>query len=295
MLFSGSKSSSKKNAPPLLMDGPSIAANDDNTKRMLPILIIPGFMSSGLEIKESKTNPGWVGKRIWLNLSSIGISAMFFGNAQKKQTYSKMNRNNDDDDDDYDAQQHNYKSAWFQHIMLDMKDFKSDPPGLKVRPIPGLEGVDYLTPGAITSHISYVFGPIIKALKRKGYNSNGNVNLMASTYDWRLAPLSMEKRDKYFTRTVGYIEELFIDNNSTPVVILAHSLGCKVAHYFLNFALDKEGQKWIDKHIHTYMVSESCVSIKRKKNQCSHYIFHILADWRPSPWGPQSMSWNDLW
>jgi len=138
-------------------------------------------------------------------------------------------------------------------MMLDMKDFESDPPGVKVRPIPGLEGVDYLTPGAITSHISYVFGPIIKALKRKGYNSNGNVNLMASTYDWRLAPISIEKRDKYFTRTVGYIEELFIGNNSTPVVILAHSLGCKVAHYFLNFALDKKGQKWIDKHIHTYM------------------------------------------
>ena len=232
-----------------------------NTK-MLPILIIPGFMSTGLEIEESKINPSWEGKRLWLNLSSIGISAMYFGNAQRKQRYTRMHSDNVDDDgneedgDDDDVQQHNYKSAWLRHMMLDMKDFESDPNGIKVRAISGLDGVDYLTPGAVTSHISYVFGPVIKALEKKGYNSNGNINLMASTYDWRLSPLAMEKRDKYFTTTIGYIEELYNGNAQTPVVILGHSLGCKVAHYFLNFALDKKGQEWIDKHVHTYMVSD---------------------------------------
>lgn len=247
----------KKKAPPLLMD-----AGSSNTK-MLPILIIPGFMSSGLEIIETKINPSWEGKRLWLNLSSIGISAMYFGNAQRKQRYSRMNCDNVDDDgnedgdnDDDEAQQHNYKSAWLRHMMLDMKDFESDPTGIKVRAISGLEGVDYLTPGAVMSHLSYVFGPVINALEKKGYNSNGNINLMASTYDWRLSPLAMEKRDNYFTRTVGYIEDLYNGNAQTPVVILGHSLGCKVAHYFLNFALDKKGQKWIDKHVHTYMVSD---------------------------------------
>ena len=199
-----------------------------------------------MEIKESKLKPAWEGKRVWLNLSSIGISAMYFGSAQK--------RNDDDDhDDDQEKSQPKYKMSWLNHMMLDVNDHESDPPGVKVRSISNLEGVDYLTPGAITSHLSYVFGPVINALQNKGYNSNGKINLAASTYDWRLAPSAMERRDKYFTRTLGYIEELYNSNDSTPVVILSHSLGCKVAHYFLNFALDKKGQSWIDKYVHTYM------------------------------------------
>jgi hypothetical protein len=135
-------------------------------------------------------------------------------------------------------------------------DKESDSPGIKVRAIPGLEGVDYLTPGAITSHISYVFGPVIKILEENGYNSeDGKINLMAASYDWRLAPSTMEKRDKYFTQTINMIEELYNNNDSTPVVLLCHSLGSKVGHYLLNFALDTKGQNWIDKYVHTYMVS----------------------------------------
>ena len=257
-------SSLKEKSPSQLTD---CSATADKTK-LLPILIIPGFMSSGLEIKESKLNPGWEGKRLWLNLSSIGISAMYFGKAQKRKYASCTSQpdidNDDGDDDDDDEEenirQSNYKSSWLKHMML-ANDNESDPPGVKVRAIPGLDGVDYLTPGTFTSHISYVFGPVIKALEEKGYNSeDGKTNLMASPYDWRLAPSVMEKRDKYFTKTIRYIEELFNNNDSTPVVLLCHSLGCKVAHYLLNFALDKKGQTWIDKHIHTYMVSGTVVS-----------------------------------
>jgi hypothetical protein len=44
-----------------------------------PILIIPGFMSSGLEVKESKDSPSWVSKRVWINLTSIGFASIFRG------------------------------------------------------------------------------------------------------------------------------------------------------------------------------------------------------------------------
>lgn len=230
---------SKKKKVPLL---------EDNTK-LLPILIIPGFMSSGLEIKES-SNRGWEGKRLWLNLSSIGISAMYFGKAQKRTIYSDLD---DSDEHDEEARQANVKSKWLKHILLD-SDQESDPPGIKVRAIPGLEGVDYVTPGPITSHLSYVFGPVINSLKEKGYNSEGGkTNLMAAPYDWRLAPSTMEERDQYFTNTMNTIETLYNNNGSTPVVLLCHSLGTKVGHYLLNFALDKKGQNWIDEYIHTYM------------------------------------------
>mmetsp|Transcript_10073 Transcript_10073/g.21646 ORF Transcript_10073/g.21646 Transcript_10073/m.21646 type:complete len:716 (+) Transcript_10073:79-2226(+) len=230
--------------------------SEADNMRLLPILIIPGFMSSGLEVKDSNIRPEWNGERIWLNLQSIGISAMYFGNAKKQRAYSSNDLDTDSDADEDDKEEHRqarFKSSWLEHMMLS-SDNESDPPGVKVRAISGLEGVNYLTPGAITSHVSYVFGPVIDYLESKGYNpKDGKTNLMASPYDWRLAPGAMEKRDKYFTNTIGVIEELYHNNDSTPVVLLCHSLGCKVAHYLLNFALDTRGQEWIDKYVHTYM------------------------------------------
>lgn len=227
---------------------------------LLPILIIPGFMSSGLEIKESSTHPNWVDKRLWLNLGSLGLSAMYFGNAQRKGASppsSPISTKTDDASNtqrsEEEQQQANYKSGWLQHMMLNPTDMRSDPHGLKVRAIEGLEGVDYLSPGTFTNMVSYVFGPAIIALEKGGYNSTSTVNLMASPYDWRLPPDELEKRDKYFTRTMGFVEKLYKDNDKTPVILIGHSMGCKNAHYFLNFLLKKKGRKWIDKHIHTYM------------------------------------------
>ena len=63
----------------------------------------------------------------------------------------------------------------------------------------------------------------------------------------------LEQRDGFFTKTIGKVEQLYSKNDNTPVVLLCHSMGCKAAHYFLNFALKTKGRKWIDKHIHTYM------------------------------------------
>ena len=48
---------------------------DDTKKQRLPILIVPGFMSSGLYVKESKIKESWVGKRIWINLQALGFEA----------------------------------------------------------------------------------------------------------------------------------------------------------------------------------------------------------------------------
>ena len=38
----------------------------------------------------------------------------------------------------------------------------SDPPGIRVRPIEGPEGITSLIPGAITSSVSWVMGPLIQ-------------------------------------------------------------------------------------------------------------------------------------
>lgn len=224
--------------------------SDDNTT-LLPILIIPGFMSSGLELLESDLVESWVGKRIYLNIAAIGISAMYFGKAQKREVYSDPD--DEDFEDDEEAQQYSLKSKWLKHMLL-ADDRESDPPGVKVRVIPGIDGVAYVAPGALTSGVSWVFAKFIDAMVERGYKIEGeDANIMAAPYDWRMAPSTLENRDQYFTNTIGMIEELYSKNNSTPVVLVCHSMGCKAAHYLLNFALDVKGQDWIDKHIHTYM------------------------------------------
>jgi hypothetical protein len=196
-------------------------------------------MSSGLEVRESTLNSSWVGKRLWINLVSLGFESLHAGGAIKATEGS-----------DKDAKNTQYASMWLQHIAL-LDDMQSEHPGVKVRNIDGLAGVDYLSPGALTSFVSYVFGPVINALQDAGYE--GGKNLDAAPYDWRLAPKAMEERDQYFTRTMKQVERMYETNNSTPVVLLCHSLGCKVGHYFLNFAKRQQGQAWLNKYIHTYM------------------------------------------
>jgi hypothetical protein len=41
----------------------------------------------------------------------------------------------------------------------------SDPQGIRVRPIEGIEGIDYISPGALTNSLSYVMGPLIQVMR----------------------------------------------------------------------------------------------------------------------------------
>lgn len=217
-----------------------VSRRNDENNTLLPILIIPGFMSSGLEIRESKVKPSWKGKRIWINLSSLGFESLYFGRSTELQ-----------EEENKEAKENRiYKSAWLQHMLL-KQDMKSEADGIEIRAIPGLEGVDYLTPGTLTNQVSYVFGPVIRALKQAGYTEAGN--LEAAPYDWRLPPSQLEARDSYFTNLISQVEGLYERNNNMPVVLLCHSLGTKTAHYFLNFVLAKRGQTWLNTYIHTYL------------------------------------------
>ena len=278
----------------------------------LPILIIPGFMSSGLKVVESEFKPEWVGERLWLNLKALGFEAAvgkhtvsqggpILPSKEQKGSHPNSNINtntntmdleegvivmddaaedasNQDDNDDDDTstaglttaattqstttggvvvvarERHNIRlrNAWVQHMAL-QDDMVSEPDGIRVRPIEGLAGVDYLTPGALTSTVSYVFGPLIRAMEQVGYDKG--VNLDAAPYDWRLPPSVLETRDRYYTRTMDLVEQLYHNNHQTPVVLVCHSMGCRIGHYLLNFAKSQHqrgGQAWIDRYIHTY-------------------------------------------
>ncbi|KAL3932880.1 MAG: hypothetical protein SGARI_003845, partial [Bacillariaceae sp.] len=220
-------------------------------------------MSSGLQVESSKLKPEWENERIWINLRSLGWEALPKLRMTRHQTtFASHNDNVDDDenddgddeensdyqDDNRDSSFGNLANMWIQHMMLS-KNLTSENPNVRVRPLPGLEGVDYLSPGALTNHVSYVFGPLINALVKAGWTRG--VDLDAMPYDWRIPYRALEERDSYFSRVKQRVEKMYGENKNTPVVLVCHSMGAKVGEYFFRWVHRKD-PTWTQKYIHTY-------------------------------------------
>jgi hypothetical protein len=143
------------------------------------------------------------------------------------------------------------RRAWLQHMTL-ADNRRSDPQNGKivVRSMKGIEGVDFLQPGFVMDFATYVFGPIIANLKWVGYNDK---NLQAAPYDWRIAPVDLEKRDRYFSKLAQQILDMKAANGGKPVVILAHSMGCRVAHFWCKWVERNPymGASWLKTHVHS--------------------------------------------
>lgn len=104
---------------------------------LLPILIVPGFMSTGLEIQESKLRPEWNGKRLWLNLTSLGMSSIGHdGHDITKRRKSVAEKQQFRKSTAEEIQQLLYKSDWCNHMSL-QQDMLTERDGIVVRPIPG--------------------------------------------------------------------------------------------------------------------------------------------------------------
>lgn len=259
---------------------PKLSTKKTNEDNLLPLLIIPGIMSSGLEVRKSAVHKKYIGERVWINPIALGFGKMqrgktfttsVVGGAKTKgqiiQTTQNDNRMEQSKDYKYTPTDHenkteeeikeelDCKSAWLQHMSL-TSDMCTEREGNEIRPIQGLDGVDFLVDIAnINVGASYVFGPIIKLLKGIGYVKGRNLD--ACPYDWRIPPSVLEERDGYFTKTMERIERMYSENNGKPVVLLCHSMGGKTGHYLLNFVLETKGaaagQDWIDRYVHTYM------------------------------------------
>jgi hypothetical protein len=143
------------------------------------------------------------------------------------------------------------RSAWLHHMSLS-DDMVHEREGNRVRPYEGLEGVEYMSGDVVTQLGSWVHAPVTKFLTSElGYVKGKNLD--AAPYDWRVPPSVTEERDGYLTKTKQRIEQLYHDNHNVPVILLCHSMGCKMGHYFLNFAKIHWGQAWLDTYIHAYM------------------------------------------
>ncbi|KAJ0969203.1 hypothetical protein J5N97_022080 [Dioscorea zingiberensis] len=117
--------------------------------------------------------------------------------------------------------------CWLEHMSLD-NETGMDPPGIRVRPIPGLVAADYFTPGY------FVWAVLIENLARIGYEDK---NLHMATYDWRLSFHNTEVRDQSLSILKSRIELMVRTNGDRKVVVVPHSMGVL---YFLHF------MKWVE-------------------------------------------------
>ncbi|KAI8808048.1 Lecithin:cholesterol acyltransferase-domain-containing protein [Cladochytrium replicatum] len=194
-----------------------------------PIIMIPGVVSTGLEVWSTGTKRSKVGHE--------KCGAKYF----RKRMWGTLNQ--------FKALLLD-KECWLAHIKLD-PETGLDPPGIRMRAAQGLDAADYLFPGY------WVWAQIINNLAALGYDNN---NMILASYDWRLSFQKLEKRDQYFSRLKQIIETA-VDGDGGGVrrtaVIVSHSLGGSVFQYFLQWVQSpvgaNAGSDWPDKYLHRWV------------------------------------------
>ncbi|CAI9105518.1 OLC1v1004450C1 [Oldenlandia corymbosa var. corymbosa] len=182
-----------------------------------PVVLVPGIVTGGLELWEGKPcSEGLFRKRLW------GGS---FTEIFKRPL------------------------CWLEHLSLD-NETGLDPPGIRVRAVPGLVAADYFAPGY------FVWAILIENLAKIGYESK---NMYMAAYDWRLSFQNTEVRDQALSRLKSKIELMYLTNGRRKVVVVPHSMG---VIYFLHFLKWVEtptpmggggGPDWCNKHIKAVM------------------------------------------
>ncbi|CAI8494715.1 unnamed protein product [Hanseniaspora opuntiae] len=140
-------------------------------------------------------------------------------------------------------------TCWLKSLKLD-EETGLDPQGAKLRAAGGFESTDFFVPGY------WIWNKILNNLGVLGYDSN---NMLTAAYDWRLAYLDIERRDKYFSRLKNQIELWYKTHNQEKVVLFGHSMGVQIVYYFL---------KWVE--------SEGPLYGNGGDNWCNTYIDSIV-------------------
>ncbi|CAJ1370765.1 unnamed protein product [Effrenium voratum] len=176
-----------------------------------PLLMIPGIVSSGLEVWQADSCLGAPNshfrKRLWGQTSMLRIALQNI-------------------------------TCWLHHLKL--APGQQDPPRVKLRAATGFDGADYLLANY------WVWAKLLENLAMIGYDVN-SMRLMP--YDWRLSYSRLQERDYYFSRLRKEVEELH-EEMGEKVVVIAHSMGVNVWFAFMDW-IAKADSSWVDRHVHT--------------------------------------------
>ena len=198
---------------------PGFQLAQQGARAKYPLLIVPGFVTSGLEV--------WGGKecarkhfrqRMWAAM--VGARSFFAD-----------------------------RDCWRQHMMLDPWT-GGDPEDIRLRAASGFEAVDYFVANY------WVFGKMIENLADVGYTPS---EMTVEPYDWRLATPMLEKRDGYFTRVKSRIEamhrssgkKVVITSHSMGVLVVHYFFGWVTAPEHRGGG--GGGANWVDQHIHAFV------------------------------------------
>ncbi|KAK4492234.1 hypothetical protein RD792_003034 [Penstemon davidsonii] len=190
----------------------------DGLTALHPVVLVPGIVTGGLELWEGRPcSEGLFRRRLW-------------GGGSFTEIFKRP-------------------MCWLEHLSLD-NETGLDPPGIRVRAVPGLVAADYFAPGY------FVWAILIENLARIGYEGK---NMYMAAYDWRLSFQNTETRDQSLSRLKSKIELMYITNGYKKVVVVPHSMG---VIYFLHFMKWVEtpppmggggGSNWCSKHIKAIM------------------------------------------
>jgi len=183
-----------------------------------PVVFIPGYVTSGLEIWSS------------LPCAKVKFRERIWGTASMIKLFITDSK------------------CWIQHMLL--KPIRStnktvhftDPDGIRIKSATGLNAADYVLGDY------WVWNPIIEALGQAGYDET---IMSMMSYDWRLSLRDLEVKTKYLSRLMLEIEKLYRINGKERVMLITHSYGVKVWYFFIQWVSHHYSPEWVSTYIAT--------------------------------------------
>lgn len=198
---------------------PGYHLSQQGAKAKYPIVMIPGFVTSGLEVWQGRECAKQLFRqRIW---GGVGMVQHWL-----------MERH-----------------CIVEHMALDPVTGK-DPEGIRVRAAQGFESADYFAGNY------WVWGKLLENLADIGYDGS---MMSMEPYDWRLAFPKLEERDGYLTKLKYKIEAFHKASGQKVVLTSHSLGGILVHYFFAWVVTSEKdgggggGKDWVDKHIHAYI------------------------------------------
>lgn len=190
-----------------------------NLKAKHPVFLVPGFVTSGLELWQGHPcAEAYFRRKIWGSLETLRSFAQ-------------------------DTE------CWRKHLSLD-RVTGQDPPGIRLRPSQGFEAADFWTSAF------WVWDRVIRNLAAVGYDGS---NMDMVSYDWRLSYPALEERDGHFSKFKSKIESFVRHSGEKAVLVGHSMGGPKTFFFLVWVGRPKEegggggGPDWVDKHIHAFV------------------------------------------
>lgn len=192
---------------------------EQNARVKHPVVIVPGFITSALELWEGescmKKN---FRQRVW---GSASMARTFFAD----------------------------RDCWRKHLQLNPQT-GMDPDNIRVRSAQGFEAADNF----IATY--WVWSKLIENLADVGYDGS---SMSMMSYDWRLGYEYLEKRDGYLSKLKAAIETHHKTSGEKVVLLSHSMGGSVVYYFLQWVVTDVKhgggggGKDWVEKNVHSFV------------------------------------------